>query len=80
MKVLITVSLRPGVLDPAAATIQRSLGQLGFPGVASVVQRRVFEVEIDQGDEGAALAQARAMADQLLANPVIETFTVELGA
>ena len=80
MKALITVSLRPGVLDPAAATIQRSLGQLGFAGVTTVVQRRVFEVEIAKDDPDAVLAEARAMADQLLANPVIETFTVELGS
>jgi phosphoribosylformylglycinamidine synthase len=78
MKVRITVSLRPGVLDPAAATIQRSLGQLGFAGVTSLVQRRVFELEIARDDRDAVLAEANAMADRLLANPVIETFTVDL--
>ncbi len=79
MKVTITVSLRPGVLDPAAETIHRSLGQLGFDGVRSVVQRRVFEVEIANPDAAAVRAEAEAMADKLLANPVIETFTVDLA-
>ncbi|MEO1091850.1 MAG: phosphoribosylformylglycinamidine synthase subunit PurS [Pseudomonadota bacterium] len=77
MKVRIVVSLRDGVLDPAAETIRRSLGALGFDGVGAVTQRRVFEVEIDGRDEAAALEEARAMADRLLANPVIETFVVE---
>ena len=79
MMVRITVSLRPGVLDPAAATIQRSLGQLGYEGVTAVTQRRVFEIEIAKDDTDAVLDEARRMADALLANPVIETFTVELG-
>ncbi|TVQ40366.1 MAG: phosphoribosylformylglycinamidine synthase subunit PurS [Geminicoccaceae bacterium] len=78
MKVKITVSLRTGVLDPAAETIHRSMGQLGFEAVTSVVQRRVFEVDIAKSDRDAVLAEAHAMADKLLANPVIETFTVDL--
>ncbi len=79
MKVKVTVSLRPGVLDPEAETIHRSLGQLGFAGVTSVVQRRVFELDVDAADADAVRAQATAMADRLLANPVIETFTVDLA-
>ena len=78
MKVRVTVSLRPGVLDPEAETIHRSLGQLGFAGVTALVKRRVFELDVDATDGDAARAQASAMADKLLANPVIETFTVDL--
>jgi phosphoribosylformylglycinamidine synthase subunit PurS len=79
VRVRVEVRLKPGVLDPAAATIQRSLVQLGFGDVRDVAQSRVFELEIEQARPEDALAIARAMADKLLANPVIETYRVDLA-
>ena len=78
MKVRVEVRLREGVLDPAAATIHRSLEQLGFADVEALSQRRVFELDIAKAKPEDALADARAMADKLLANPVIETYRVDL--
>ncbi len=78
MKVRVEVRLKPGVLDPAAATILRSLHRLGFDDVQDLVQVRAFEVDIAKVRPEDALADARAMADQLLANPVIETYRLDL--
>jgi len=78
MRVRVEVRLKPGVLDPAAETIHRSLGQLGFADLRAVAQTRVFDLDIDKPRAEEALADARAMAERLLANPVIETWRCEL--
>ena len=79
MRVRVEVRLKPGVLDPAAATIHRSLEHLGFDRVRAVTQTRVFDLDLDSPRGEDALAEARAMAEKLLANPVIETWRVELA-
>lgn len=76
MKVLVEVRFRDGVLDPEAEALTKSLHGLGYDQVQGVVQKRTFELDLDQTDLDAALEQAREMADRLLANPVIETFQV----
>jgi phosphoribosylformylglycinamidine synthase PurS subunit len=78
MKARVHVRLKEGVLDPQGTTIQRALAQLGFQGVEAVRQGKLIELELNQTDRGAAEAQLRQMCDQLLANPVIETYTVAL--
>lgn len=78
MKVRVEVRLKPGVLDPAAETIHRSLDRLGFEDVRSVVQARVFELDVAKTRPEDVLADARAMADRLLANPVVESYRVDL--
>jgi len=78
VRVRVEVRLKPGVLDPAAETIQRSLTQLGFTDLRDFSQTRVFDLELDKTRAEDALADARAMAERLLANPVIETWRVEL--
>ena len=78
MRVRVEVRLKAGVLDPAAETIQRSLAHLGFAEVRDVTQTRVFDLDLDRTRAEDALADARAMAEKLLANPVIETWRVEL--
>ena len=81
MKARVDVRLKDGVLDPQGAAIGRALGQLGFPGVGAVRQGKLIELELDaRATAAAAAAEVRAMCEQLLANPVIETYTVTLRA
>ena len=76
MKARVEVRLKAGVLDPQGAAIGRALAQLGFLGVAAVRQGKLIELELDHSDRARAAAEIRAMCEQLLANPVIETYTI----
>jgi phosphoribosylformylglycinamidine synthase PurS subunit len=76
MKARVTVTLKSGVLDPQGQAIQGALAALGFDGVASVRQGKIFDIEIAAQD---AEAQLKAMCEKLLANMVIEDFRVELA-
>jgi phosphoribosylformylglycinamidine synthase len=76
MRARVHVRLKDGVLDPQGAAIGRALAQLGFAGVGSVRQGKLIEFELDRSDPAAAEAEVRAMCEQLLANPVIETYSV----
>ena len=78
MKVNVYVTLKPGVLDPQGAAIGRALAQLGFSGVGEVRQGKMIELQLDDTDPAAAEAKVRAMCERLLANPVIETYTVTI--
>jgi phosphoribosylformylglycinamidine synthase len=78
MKAQITVRLKKSVLDPQGKAIQHSLGAMGFTGVASVRQGKVFDVEIDATDRILAEKSLNDMAAKLLANTVIEDFEVKL--
>ena len=72
-RVVVTVMPREGVLDPQGQAVQGALGRLGFAGIHDVRLGRRIELELDGPDpEGAA----RAMCERLLANPLIEDFTV----
>lgn len=79
MKARVEVSFRPGVLDPEAQAIGRALGSLGFAGVKDVRRAKVIELELDAGDRASAETQLKAMCEQLLANPVIETYRISLA-
>ncbi|MDA4835998.1 phosphoribosylformylglycinamidine synthase subunit PurS, partial [Enterobacter hormaechei] len=78
MKARVTVTLKNGVLDPQGKAIVGALGSLGFDGVASVRQGKIFDVEIDTKDRAIAEANVKAMCEKLLANTVIEDYAVEL--
>ncbi|MEM6488685.1 MAG: phosphoribosylformylglycinamidine synthase subunit PurS [Pseudomonadota bacterium] len=78
MKARVTVTLKPGVLDPQGAAIAHALGTLGFEGVQGARQGKVIDLDLDETDPDRARAQAEAMAAKLLANQVIETFSVEV--
>jgi phosphoribosylformylglycinamidine synthase len=77
MKARIFVTLKDGVLDPQGLAIQGALGALGFDGVASVRQGKVFDIELS--DSRDAEARLKDMCAKLLANTVIEDFRVELS-
>jgi phosphoribosylformylglycinamidine synthase len=74
--VIVDVVLKPEILDAQGQAIQAALPGLGFEGVASVRQGKHFEIEIDGDLDEAALERVRALADTLLANPVIEEYSV----
>lgn len=80
MKARITVTLKTGVLDPQGKAIEHALGTLGFSGVGSVRQGKVFDVEFEGADRAKAEAELKAMCEKLLANTVIEDYAVELRA
>jgi phosphoribosylformylglycinamidine synthase PurS subunit len=78
MKARVHVRLKDGVLDPQGAAIGRALAQLGFTGVGEVRQGKLIELELDETDPEAAASAVRAMCERLLANPVIETYSVTI--
>ena len=75
MKARIIVTLKPGVLDPQGKAIEGALRSLDVAGIASVRQGKVFEVEVDEGVD--AEATLTAACEKLLANTVVENFSVE---
>ena len=79
IKARIVVTLKNGVLDPQGKAIEGALGTLGFSGVGAVRQGKVFDVVIDGDDRTAAEAQLKDMCAKLLANTVIENYTVEIA-
>lgn len=78
MRVRVTVMPKAGVLDPQGKAIRQALGGLGFDGVQDVRAGKVILLDLAETDPAAARAAAEAMARKLLANTVIESFTVEL--
>jgi len=80
MKARVTVTLKPGVLDPQGQAIEGSLRSLGFSGVGGIRQGKVFDLELDAADPVSAREQVNAMCERLLANTVIENYAVEIIA
>lgn len=78
IKARITVTLKNGVLDPQGKAIEHALSALGFDGVGSVRQGKVFDVELEGTDRAKAEADLKAMCEKLLANTVIENYSVTL--
>ena len=78
IKARITVTLKNGVLDPQGKAIEHALGALGFDGVGQVRQGKVFDVELEGSDRAKAEADLKAMCEKLLANTVIENYSVTL--
>ena len=80
MKAIVTVMLKPGVLDPQGKAIGHALQTLGFAGVGEVRAGKVIELELAEQDPAHAHANAEEMARKLLANTVIEGFHVEIAS
>jgi phosphoribosylformylglycinamidine synthase len=78
IKARVTVTLKNGVLDPQGKAIEHALGGLGFSGVDSIRQGKIFDVVLETSDPKKAEAELKAMAAKLLANSVIEDFSVEV--
>jgi phosphoribosylformylglycinamidine synthase subunit PurS len=79
VKAVVTVMLKPGVLDPQGKAIGHALQTLGFQGVGEVRAGKVIELELAEQDPARARATAEDMARKLLANTVIEGFHVEIA-
>ncbi|WP_411035818.1 phosphoribosylformylglycinamidine synthase subunit PurS [Shinella sp. BYT-45] len=79
IKARVTVTLKNGVLDPQGKAIEGALGSLGFDGVGQVRQGKVFDLELQTADRAKAEADLKAMCEKLLANTVIENYTIALS-
>jgi len=78
-RVVVDVMLKPEILDPQGQAVANALPRLGVAGVESVRIGRRIELEFaDDTDGDAHLVRAREIADKLLANPVIEDFTLRI--
>lgn len=80
MKAIVHVTLKNGVLDPQGKAIEHALSGLGFDGVGDVRQGKVIELEIADADEATARAQVTEMCEKLLANTVIEDYSIDLAS
>jgi len=80
MRARIHITLKSGVLDPQGKAIQTSLGALGFSGVDNVRQGKFIELDIAADTESEARTRLKEMCEQLLANTVIENYTIDLEA
>jgi phosphoribosylformylglycinamidine synthase PurS subunit len=78
VKATVTVMLKDGVLDPQGKAIGHALHTLGFGAVQSVRAGKVIELELDESDPALAKQAAEDMARRLLANLVIESFSVRV--
>ena len=79
MKAKVYVTLKPGVLDPQGKAIQHSVELLGYTGIEDVRQGKYFEIAVDGGlAEAEAREAITRLAREVLSNPVIEDFRVEI--
>ena len=78
MKARVHIMLKDGVLDPQGEAVRHALGTLGFAGVQGVRQGKVIELDLAATDTVAAEAEVKAMCEKLLANTVIEKYSVEI--
>ena len=79
MKVRVLVRLKPGILDVQGAAVQKALAGLGFTEVSDLRVGKVIELELDTATADAAHARVGEMCRQLLANPVLEDYTIEMA-
>ncbi len=78
MKARVDITLKNGVLDPQGKAIQHALGALGFGGVDGVRQGKVIELDLAETDPDKAEAALKEMCEKLLANTVIENYSIEV--
>ena len=78
MRARVLVTLKPSVFDPQGRTIAEALHSLGYATVQDVRQGKYFELDVEAGSPDEARALASEVADKLLANPVIESYRVEI--
>ncbi|GGO52503.1 phosphoribosylformylglycinamidine synthase [Roseovarius pacificus] len=79
MKARVHVMLKNGVLDPQGEAVRHALGSLGFDGVEGVRQGKVIELDLAETDADKARANVTEMCEKLLANTVIESYSVEIA-
>jgi phosphoribosylformylglycinamidine synthase len=79
MKARVFVTLKPSVFDPQGNTIAEALHSLGYGAVGDVRQGKYFEMDLNVANAGEAHKLAAEVADRVLANPVIESFRIEVA-
>jgi phosphoribosylformylglycinamidine synthase subunit PurS len=77
-RAFVRITLRPSILDPQGKAIRHALHNLGYEGVEDVRAGKLIELTLAAGDAAEAERMAREAAERLLANPVMEDFTVEI--
>ncbi|HEX2460353.1 MAG TPA: phosphoribosylformylglycinamidine synthase subunit PurS [Vicinamibacterales bacterium] len=80
MRARVFVTLKPSVFDPQGTTVAEALHTLGYAAVRDVRQGKYFELDIEAGTQDEARRVATEAADKLLANPVIESYRIEINA
>lgn len=78
MKARVFVTLKPSVFDPQGRTIAEALHSMGYQGVGAVRQGKYFELDLEAPSADRARELAAEVADKVLANPVIESFRIEV--
>jgi phosphoribosylformylglycinamidine synthase PurS subunit len=78
MKAKVFVTLKPSVFDPQGRTIADALHSMGYTGIGDVRQGKYFELELNSSSADQARALASEVADKVLANPVIESYRIEV--
>jgi phosphoribosylformylglycinamidine synthase len=79
VKIRVLVRLKPGILDPQGATVQRALAGLGFHDVTELRVGKLIEVDVEAPTEERARQRVDEMCRKLLANPLLEDYTVEVA-
>ena len=80
MKAIVTVTLKPSILDPQGEAVAHALQNMGVKGVHSVRIGKHIELEIEGGDEKALRSKLEEISKELLSNPVMENFHLDLRA
>tara|TARA_R110002126_G_scaffold288503_1_gene442275 strand:+ start:1493 stop:1735 length:243 start_codon:yes stop_codon:yes gene_type:complete len=78
IKARVTVTLKNGVLDPQGKAIEGAMSALGFDGLDGVRQGKVFDLQLSGDDKTKAQSDITAMCEKLLANTVIEDYTIDI--
>ena len=79
MKVTVKIDRRPEIADPEGTTVKRALHDLGFDSVSTVRMDRVIHLEIEDDDPQRVRSAVDEMCRQLLANPVLEDYSIEVS-
>jgi len=77
LKAKIHVTLKSGVLDPQGKAVEQALGSLGFAGISGVRQGKYIELDLDETDRAKAQTNVEKMCKKLLANTVIENYSID---
>ena len=78
MKAKVYITLKPGLLDAQGKTIKDALESLGFRGVHEVRMGKYIELELNEARSDAARREVERMCQKLLANPIVETYRVDV--
>jgi len=78
MKVIVSISLKPGVLDPQARAIENSLASLGYQDVKGVSTGKQIILDLNEDDEARARQKSAKMCETLLVNTVIENYEITI--